>query len=379
MDEKKEKSKSIKIKNKKEAEKILSKKANTSKVKKSSNKNKSSSKSVAKKNLPNIKSNQLENEKKVSDIKKKSNNSSSDKKIKTKKVEKKSKKNTEIKTKLEIPKEWKSIAPKTKTKTKEVTSNTTKLSGKIKESIFEEIDEYEFQVERKKQKEKIKKISLVLLIVAVTVVLVLYLLFKYNGFVKKQFKTYPSYSIGDKIVLKDSSIWYVVKDSSSSEENIKLVKENVLDISGDSKIDNNDKLKYNSNNNAVLDDNNENSVAFYLKNTYKKELQDKVGEVINIGLLTTKEYIKIRDKMGFGYEWSDGNWLANQSLDNWWIDSEQNGKVYAVNPNGSFKLYNAVSSNLVRPVIEIKKELVSKYQEKENLEEKQDNGESNNQ
>lgn len=379
MDEKKEKSKSIKIKNKKEAEKILSKKTNTSKVKKSSNKNKSSSKSVAKKNLPNIKSNQLENEKKVSDIKKKSNNSSSDKKIKTKKVEKKSKKNTEIKTKLEIPKEWKSIAPKTKTKTKEVTSNTTKLSGKIKESIFEEIDEYEFQVERKKQKEKIKKISLVLLIVAVTVVLVLYLLFKYNGYVKKQFKTYPSYSIGDKIVLKDSSIWYVVKDSSSSEENIKLVKENVLDISGDSKIDNNDKLKYNSNNNAVLDDKNENSVAFYLKNTYKNELQDKVGEVINIGLLTTKEYIKIRDKMGFGYEWSDGNWLANQSLDNWWIDSEQNGKVYAVNPNGSFKLYNAVSSNLVRPVIEIKKELVSKYQEKENLEEKQDNGESNNQ
>ena len=379
MDEKKEKSKSIKIKNKKEAEKILSKKTNTSKVKKSSNKNKSSSKSVAKKNLPNIKSNQLENEKKVSDIKKKSNNSSSDKKIKTKKVEKKSKKNTEIKTKLEIPKEWKSIAPKTKTKTKEVTSNTTKLSGKIKESIFEEIDEYEFQVERKKQKEKIKKISLVLLIVAVTVVLVLYLLFKYNGYVKKQFKTYPSYLIGDKIVLKDSSIWYVVKDSSSSEENIKLVKENVLDISGDSKIDNNDKLKYNSNNNAVLDDKNENSVAFYLKNTYKNELQDKVGEVINIGLLTTKEYIKIRDKMGFGYEWSDGNWLANQSLDNWWIDSEQNGKVYAVNPNGSFKLYNAVSSNLVRPVIEIKKELVSKYQEKENLEEKQDNGESNNQ
>ncbi len=379
MDEKKEKSKSIKIKNKKEAEKILSKKTNTSKVKKSSNKNKSSSKSIVKKNLPNIKSNQLENEKKVSDIKKKSNNSSSDKKIKTKKVEKKSKKNTEIKTKLEIPKEWKSIAPKTKTKTKEVTSNTTKLSGKIKESIFEEIDEYEFQVERKKQKEKIKKISLVLLIVAVTVVLVLYLLFKYNGYVKKQFKTYPSYSIGDKIVLKDSSIWYVVKDSSSSEENIKLVKENVLDISGDSKIDNNDKLKYNSNNNAVLDDKNENSVAFYLKNTYKNELQDKVGEVINIGLLTTKEYIKIRDKMGFGYEWSDGNWLANQSLDNWWIDSEQNGKVYAVNPNGSFKLYNAVSSNLVRPVIEIKKELVSKYQEKENLEEKQDNGESNNQ
>ena len=379
MDEKKEKSKSIKIKNKKEAEKILSKKANTSKVKKSSNKNKSSSKSIVKKNLPNIKSNQLENEKNVSDIKKKSNNSSSDKKIKTKKVEKKTKKNTEIKTKLEIPKEWKSIAPKTKTKTKEVTSNTTKLSGKIKESIFEEIDEYEFQVERKKQKEKIKKISLVLLIVAVTVVLVLYLLFKYNGYVKKQFKTYPSYSIGDKIVLKDSSIWYVVKDSSSSEENIKLVKENVLDISGDSKIDNNDKLKYNSNNNAVLDDKNENSVAFYLKNTYKNELQDKVGEVINIGLLTTKEYIKIRDKMGFGYEWSDGNWLANQSLDNWWIDSEQNGKVYAVNPNGSFKLYNAVSSNLVRPVIEIKKELVSKYQEKENLEEKQDNGESNNQ
>ncbi|MBR1386135.1 MAG: hypothetical protein IJ568_04845 [Bacilli bacterium] len=373
MDEKNEKVKSIKIKNKKEAEKILSKKSSSSKVKKNNNKNKLSSKTTIKNNS--TKSNTIQMQRNMgADTKKKKSNNSNIKNEKLKKIGKKTTKKKDTKTKLEIPKEW--ISKSSKTKAKEVTSNTTKISGKIKESIFEEVDEQLFQIQRKNQREKMKKLLLVLLIVAVTAILVIYLLFKYNGYVKKQFKVYSVYSVGDKVILKDSTVWYVVKDSDSNEENIILFREYVLDINGDTKIDNNDKLKYNTENNPILDDNNEDSVAYYLENTYKKELQSNVGEIISVGLLTTKEFIKIRDKMGFGYEWSDGNWLANRSMDNWWIDSEQNGKVYAVSPNGSFKLYNASSYNLVRPKIEIKKEFVSKYKEDEELEDK--NNQSNN-
>ena len=74
-----------------------------------------------------------------------------------KKSIKKTTKKKEVKTKLEIPKEWIGTSSKSRPKTKDVSSNTTKFSGKIKESIFEEVDEQTFQVERKKQREKIKK------------------------------------------------------------------------------------------------------------------------------------------------------------------------------------------------------------------------------
>ena len=67
--------------------------------------------------------------------------------------------------------------------------------------------------------------------------------------------------------------------------------------------------------------------------------------------------------MGFGYEWSVGNWLANQTLGTWWIISAQNEQVYAVTSSGVYKLYTADSLNYIRPTITISKELVEKIEE----------------
>jgi hypothetical protein len=116
------------------------------------------------------------------------------------------------------------------------------------------------------------------------------------------------------------------------------------------------------NNNKVLTYN-----EYYLENDYKNELSGKVGNIKSISILTSNEYIKARKAMGYGYEWTEGNWLASVSLNNWWISSAKEAsvessenKVYAVNKDGTYRLMKANAYNYVRPVITIEKKLIEK-------------------
>ena len=325
MDEKKEKKKKINVKSKKEAERILSKKnaPPKTKTKKAAVKIKKTTapkeKSITPDTLDKVK------EKKTT-VKKKETKKTVEKKTAVKKTPKKK----ESAIKVEIPKEWIPNKEKISTPKAKEPINDQNIGGKLKSSIFEEIDEKTFLEEKKQQKERLKKMLLVLLIVVVAVLLTIFLLFKYNDFVKKQFKLYDKYYIGEKVTLDDSSVWYVVDDSNANEDSVKLLKESVLDVNKDTLIDDNDKKKFNSSNSASYDVKDEESIAYYLENEYKSELSDAVGDISEIGLLTSKEFVRMRDKMGFGYEWSEGNILADISLGNWWIDSVQNEKVFAV-------------------------------------------------
>jgi hypothetical protein len=68
--------------------------------------------------------------------------------------------------------------------------------------------------------------------------------------------------------------------------------------------------------------------------------------------------------MGFGYEWSKGNWLASSSIGNWWvISSPREDSVYVVTIQGLYKLAAANSTSYVRPTIVIRKALVTKLEE----------------
>ena len=330
----------IGLKNKKEATKALSKpKASTAKSKKP----------VAKKKDP---------YKNINIIVKNTEPPKEEKKKKV--VKKKTTKVKEEKTKLVLPKEWTPVEKKPKKsthKTKEFT-NTNTLTNIFKKSLFEEVDEQEYQKEKQIKKEKRKKKLIIFGIIAAVVVIAVLILLKVSSSFKKQLALYDKYQIGEKVTLNDDSIWYVVSDSGANDDKVKLLKETIVDKNNDNKFDDNDKMSYNKDDKAEYDSSLEETGPYYLDHDYKKALEEKVGKIESISLLTTKEFIKIRERMGYSDEWSDGNWLANYKLGNWWIESEQNQKVFAVSPDGSFKLFHANTKNYLRPTIVIKKELI---------------------
>lgn len=274
------------------------------------------------------------------------------------KEKKNSKKKEEPKTKLVLPKEWQALNEK-KEKENEVNSSYT-LTGKLKKSIFEEVDEETYSLQKKKEKESFKKFLLVGLIVIMILVLAFYLLFKYNENVRNQVSSYGNYVIGDKVKLKDGSIWYVIEDSKDHDPKIKLLKENNIDINSDSKYTVEDKRKYNGENKSEYNPSDAQGVAKYLDG-YKVELEKKIGPIEEISLLTSKEFVKIRERMGFGQQWSTANWLANSKIGNWWvISSPKNDSVYVVTSTGAYRITKANTMNFVRPTIVISKENVEK-------------------
>lgn len=341
--------KKINIKNKKEATKTIeAKKNHITKQKKVSSTKKKQSIKTNKTETKSTKNGELEIKKKKSKL------------IDTKK--KKTTKNTkkEEKAKLVLPKEWQQIKPTSKKKKNAIKKEPENLSSRLKSKIFEEIDEQQLIEEKKKNKVKAKKNLIKLAILLVLILVVGIFLNEYKKEIEKNLKIYTVYATGDKIVLKDNSVWYVIEDSDNQTSTVKLLKETQIDINGDGKFDGSDKKKYNSTNKDLYDIDDKDSVAYFLENEYKSKLEEQIGKIESISILTSKEFVKARGKMGYGYEWSEGNWLANSSLGIWWINSSQNGKVYAVTKIGSYKLYSANVSHFVRPVIIMNKDLVEK-------------------
>ena len=285
------------------------------------------------------------------------------------KIAKDTKKKKEVKSftsKIEFPKEWKTINSKnSKIKKKEEKPKTIK--GKIRSSIFESIDEKDLIEQKKREKEGLKKFLLIFLIVIASFTLLILVLLKYNDFVRRQLATYKAYKIGDAVYLKDDSLWYVIKDTSSKEGSVKLLSGKLVDINDDNAVDTNDRVIYNSGNNAEYDPDDENSAAFILKNSIKGKYEELIGSIKEISLLTVDEYVKARDRLSYGDEWDNGNFLANNDLQKWWILSNKNNKVYVVSSKGTFYLSDAKNYYFIRPTITISKDLIIKDEESKEI------------
>lgn len=357
MDDKKTKnaSKRINIKNKKVATKVLSK-TNNNKTKKSSPKKpqKDEKKEIKQEIKQEIKKEDKQKVQKKKIVKEE----------KAKKIVKKKPTKQEIeKNKLLIPKQWQNIKTNSKV-TKIKNSNDNKLGG-LKGSIFEEIDENAYQINKKKNRENLKKTAIISIIIIALIATIIIVLLKYNNDITEKLKKYDIFSIGDKVTLQDGSLWYVVADSKDTESTVKIISDTILDLDKNDVKDSKDRKKYHEQGLDIYDVKDENSVAYFLNNDYKQEEEEKVGKIEEVNLLTSKEYVKIRERMGFGYEWSEGNWLANKDLNSWWIISSQNEKVYVVTYKGTYKLTKPGSVNFIRPVITIKKEQITKLSEQE--------------
>lgn len=356
--------KSIKVKSKKEAEKLLnrSKSTQTKKVTNYKPKNKKNIKrtNISQKSINISKESkpveELEQNKKETVTK---NNKTKEKKVLTKEKEKIDKsKSNDFKIKIDPKKAEikKTKVEQKKEKTKETSNKkgTKKITTALKNKIFEEVDINESKV-KKQDKKKSWNYLIVIGLLAILCLSIL-IIKKYNNHSNENNPVYESYIIGDKVLLNDNSAWYVIDDSASNEQYVTLLKETQIDINNDGKFDNNDKKAFNKEGNEKYDSTLESSIAYYLEHNYKGQLEEKIGKVKEISLLTSKEFVKIRTKMGYGYEWSEGNWLANDKLGNWWLNTSQNEKIYTVSRNGSYKMNSSATTNYVRPKITIEKE-----------------------
>ena len=359
-----EKNKTIKLKNKKEAVKVLNK--NSKQIKQSIKKN-DKRKNEKKQNKVKITVRQKKSPQKITIP----SNAIKSIKIKEKKNEEQVANKREVENNKHISKEElqsrKIFEQKNKPiihtgKNRELKpangKNYDNFSKKIKKTIFEEVDNETIKKEKSVKRIKFGKKSIIIGTIFIFIALLLVIVIRFNGNTSKINANYNIFEIGQSLYLNDNSKWYVIEDKGRTSATVTLLCANILDINNDGTIDDNDKLPFSNNGSAEYNTKDEGSVPHYLETTYKTYLNEKVIKIEAVELLTSKQYIKIRNIMNYGYEWTEQNILAGQQLGTWWINSYQNEKVFAVGTTGSYKLFDSTKRNYVRPVIIVNKDLL---------------------
>ena len=345
MSSKNDNLKKIKIKNKKEAFKALNRNTNQNNkiVKKRNDKKNNKIKISTKKNtFPNKLNVTADEVKKIKTNKK--NNQEKNKKV--------------FNGYSGLAKDDKNLDRKYVYKPENSKKQQENLSVRIKQSIFEEVDTQTIKKERKLRFKIFGKKSIAIGLLFIIIALIILLVIGLKGNLKKVASIYKKYEIGEEVYLNDNSKWYVINDDGKMSDVVTLLKASQLDINNDGIFDENDKMQLSSKGKVDFDLTEEGTVYNYLENTYKKYLDEKVVKVETVSLINSKDYIKVRNYMNYGYEWTDGNFLANNELGIWWINTVQNDKVFAVGPSGSYRLYYSTQKNYVRPTIVVKKDLL---------------------
>lgn len=335
--------KKIGIKSKKEIKKKLNSSVKKKKIKTPPKKSTTKKPKVVaqKRDIKKVEETKITSKKVISKVKSK-------KEIKkpTSKVSKKEKKESIL------PKEWQEIAQKKNDK------KPDNFKTKLQEKMFEELEPEVVEKKKKEDKNKYLKKAIILISIVFAILLLSIAIDIYRG--QKNILTfkYKEYNVGEKIKLKDNSFWIVVDKSLANNKEVILLKETIIDINNDNKYDNNDKLSFSSTNKVEYETSSPNSVGQYLEFTYKKKLNNSIGKINEIRILKSKEYVKMRDNLGFPYDWKKENILAGNSLGNWWIEGANKNNVFAVTTVGAYKLYKPKDYNYIRPVIVIDKDLI---------------------
>ena len=259
-------------------------------------------------------------------------------------------------------------------KTKQIDKNLENTS--FRDSFLEDLTDVQLEERKQETKKSLKKL---LIVVAILFVLGIVLFFGYKTYksiIKETLMVYEEYSIGRQVKLKDNSVWYVVEYSDKGNSKVKLLSPTLLDLNNDGTVDENDKYVF-SREVTTYDKKDQSGLAYFLDNTYKPILEEKIGPIEDIDMVTSKQFVRMRDFLGFGYEWNDpNNILASDNFGYWWINSESD-KMYVVSPRGSYKMTSKDSLYYTRCVITLNKDDLPKEEKneetdvnKENVEEK---------
>ena len=104
----------------------------------------------------------------------------------------------------------------------------------------------------------------------------------------------------------------------------------------------------------------ETNIGYFLENTYKPFLEEKVGKIIKIKAFTSKQFVKIRDGLDYGFEWKNDNILTTSKMYNYWVDGNVKGKMLVVSRQGSYKMVKPTAAYYTRCVITISKDSIKK-------------------
>ncbi len=182
---------------------------------------------------------------------------------------------------------------------------------------------------------------------------------KYQDKIKHDLNMYEVYTLGQQVKLADDSIWYVVDTSDGSRADVNLLSQTSIDTNGDGQVNDADRMQFSSGSVKydVLDST---SIAYFLQNQYKQKLEEKVGEINSISLMESKQFIKMRDTLQYGYEWDGENILTTNTMYLYYLATSQNEKMYIVNRRGTYKMVNPTEKYYVRIVINVDKTSIKK-------------------
>ena len=280
-------------------------------------------------------------------------------KVKTKKSNKSRKKNA-LKTKpstnnnVNKVKEAKNDAKTQKTKSddkKPIKKSKVlhRINSKIKIALYK-IKSFINNINGNKKKKKVILISILsVLIIALILPIII---FKREPIIF----TFKSFNAGEKVTFSGTE-WYVIKDTGIDEKEVELISKLPFDLNRDGKINESDTLEFDTENSVEYTTVDKNNIGYYINNVVLNMIEEKSG-VKEIRLLTSDEYIALRDQMEFGYDWNEGNWLASEDTKTWWLRTSKYSHIYVVTERGSYMLDETTNKNYVRPVIKVLKNYV---------------------
>ena len=280
-------------------------------------------------------------------------------KVKTKKSNKSRKKNV-IKTKPSINNNANKVKEnKNDAETQKIESNAKKTTKKSKvlhivkskfKTVLDKIKRIISNINGNKKKKKVILISILsVLIIAVILPIII---FKREPIIF----TFKSFNAGEKVTFSGTE-WYVIKDTGVDEKEVELISKLPFDLNRDGKIDESDTVEFDTENSVEYTTVDKNNIGYYINNAVLNMIEEKSG-VKEIRLLTSDEYITLRDQMEFGYDWNEGNWLASENTKTWWLRTSKYSHIYVVTERGSYMLDEATNKNYVRPVIKVLKNYV---------------------
>lgn len=280
-------------------------------------------------------------------------------KVKTKKSNKSRKKNA-LKTKPSTNNNVNKVKEaKNDAKTQKIKSDDKKpikkskvlhrINSKIKIALYK-IKSFINNIKGNKKKKKVILISILsVLIIALILPIII---FKREPIIF----TFKSFNAGEKVTFSGTE-WYVIKDTGIDEKEVELISKLPFDLNRDGKINESDTLEFDTENSVEYTTVDKNNIGYYINNVVLNMIEEKSG-VKEIRLLTSDEYIALRDQMEFGYDWNEGNWLASEDTKTWWLRTSKYSHIYVVTERGSYMLDEATNKNYVRPVIKVLKNYV---------------------
>lgn len=224
-----------------------------------------------------------------------------------------------------------------------------RINSKIKIALYK-IKSFINNIKGNKKKRKIVLISILsILIIALILPIII---FKREPIIF----TFKSFNAGEKVTFSGTE-WYVIKDTGIDEKEVELISKLPFDLNRDGKINESDTLEFDTENSVEYTTVDKNNIGYYINNAVLNMIEEKSG-VKEIRLLTSDEYIALRDQMEFGYDWNEGNWLASEDTKTWWLRTSKYSHIYVVTERGSYMLDEATNKNYVRPVIKVLKNYV---------------------